>query len=134
MTDDKEIEKNLVDVNHEIEVLSEKVQSIERIASTIESLAESGVEAFTKYMESKTKNKEKELNLKLHQHEKELELQDKAHKRMAIVLVIVLASIVGLLLAAMLTNRDELVAIILNSSLAIGAGAGLTSLFRKKDS
>ena len=117
--------KELVEVNHEIELINNRVENIEQIASTIEELAEKGFEAFNKHLEHKEEIKQKELINENLRHEREVELESKIHKRSIMILSFAVFCIVTLVFTALLLGEKEVVKIILTSSLAVGAGFGL---------
>lgn len=127
--------QTLVEVNHEIERINEKVKNIEQIASTIETLAEHGLESWDKYLTQKDEGEKREADISLTKHQRELELENLVHKRSMIILGGCLISVVLLILVAMLKDQNELVKIILGSTLAVAGGAGITNMFKKnKDS
>ncbi len=105
---------NISDVNHELDVINEKISHIQEITSTIENLAASGLEAFNQHLTSQDQNKRLEI-----------EFRDKKNKRALILLGVIVSAVLVLVLTAMLHEQFQLVSTILNSSLALGAGAGL---------
>lgn len=123
--------KNIVEISHEIDRINEKVQSIERIASTVESLADSGLKSWDKYLQQKDEREKREAILKRQLHEKEIESEDKKHKRSTFILGSLIAVVFILLLSALIVKQYDLVQIILNSTLAVAGGAGITSMFKK---
>jgi len=114
-----EIEK---DLPAHIEQLNARMKHIEQIAKTVEMVAENGFSVADKYFDNKAK-----------QEQLDLELEDKQHKRMILVLSGLLCMVFVLIMTAMLLKQFELVKIILGSTLAVGGGAGITSLFKRKD-
>lgn len=114
----------------QIERLDNRLKQIEKIAETIESVAEKGLEAATKYFESKAERERQDAESADAQHKREIELQDNKHKRSIVVLSIIVTWIFILVFAALYVGQYELVKIILGSSLAVAGGAGLTNLFK----
>ncbi|MBE9398932.1 hypothetical protein IOQ59_16860 [Pontibacterium sp. N1Y112] len=123
--------QELVAVNAEIERINDRVANIERIASTIEDVAEKGVEAFVKHLEHKEETQQKELDLEKVKHQRELELEDTVHKRSVFIISATVFCVVALVFTAMLLGEQELVKTILTSSLAVGAGFGIRSALTK---
>ena len=133
MTDDSiKDSKDIVEINYEIERINEKVQSIERIASTVESLADSGLKSWDKYLQQKDEREKREAILKRQLHEKEIESDDKKHKRSTLILGSLIFTVFILLISALVVEQYNLVQIILNSTLAVAGGAGITSMFKKE--
>ena len=127
--------KDLIEVSNEIERINDRVANIERIASTIEDLAEKGVEAFCKHLEYKEEAQEKELALESAKHQREIDLENKIHKRSVLITSITVLCVVLLVFTAMVLGQTELVKTILTSSFAVGAGFGLrTALTKSKNS
>lgn len=124
-------ENELVEVNQELEKINGRVNNIEQIASTIETLAEHGLESWDKYLTQKDEQEKRNAELAQIQHQRELELEDKIHKRSIVILGIFVSFIFLLILVALLKEQNELVKIILTSSFAVAGGAGLVSLFKK---
>ena len=127
-------EQELVEVNNEIERINDRVANIERIATTIEDLAEKGVEAFVKHMNHKEETQQKELELDNAKHQREIELENTIHKRSVAIIGATVVGVVALVFTAMLLGEKELVKTILTSSLAVGAGFGIKSALNKSKS
>lgn len=123
--------QELVEVNHEIERINTRVANIERIASTVEELAEKGVEAFVKHLEHKEETQQKELELESVKHQREVDLENVMHKRSVIIICATVFCVVVLVFTAMILDQKELVKIILTSSLAVGAGFGIKAALTK---
>lgn len=121
----------MVEVNHELEKINGRVNNIEQIASTIETLAENGLQSWDKYLTQKDEQEKRNAELEQTQHQRELELEDKTHKRSIVILAIFVSFIFLLILVAMLKEQNELVKMILTSSFAVAGGAGVVSLFKK---
>ena len=126
--------RELIGVNSEIDRINTRVDNIERIAATIEDLAEKSVEAFVKHMDHKEETQQKELELDNVKHQRELELENTIHKRSVIIVGATVVGVVALVFTAMILGEKELVKTILTSSLAIGAGIGIKSALNKKGS
>ena len=122
MPDDSpiEIEKNLP---ANIEQLNVRMKHIEQIAQTVEMVAEKGFDTAEKYFDNKS-----------NQEKLDSELNDKQHKRSIFALLMVIALVFILVITAMLLKQFDLVKIILASTLAVGGGAGITNLFKSKNS
>lgn len=116
----------------QIERLDTRLKQIERIAGTVESIAENGFAAATKYLESKAETERKQAEAEDAQHQREIELQDRLHKRSVVVLSLIVFVVFVLVITAMFMGQFELVKIILGSSLAVAGGAGMAGLFRGK--
>ena len=114
----------------QIERLDSRLKQIEKIAETVESIAENGFAAATKYLESKAEKDRKEAEAADEQHQREIELQDKLHKRSVVVLSLIVVVVFILVVIAMVMGQFDLVKIILGSSLAVAGGAGIAGLFR----
>ncbi len=126
--------KDVVEINYELERINDKVQNIERIAGTIESLADSGLKSWEKYLQQKDEREKREAELKRLVHEKEIEAEDKKHKRAVTILGGSILIVFILLLTAMLIAQYDLVKVILSSTLAVAGGAGITTMFKKEKS
>ncbi|MFS1504162.1 hypothetical protein BCU13_012215 [Vibrio lentus] len=123
--------QELIEVNNQIEHINQRVANVERIASTVEHLAEKGTDAFIKHLEHKEELQEKELELESVKHKREIELENDMHKRSIIIIASTVFSIVLLVFTAMVLGQTELVKIILTSSFAVGAGFGLKAALTK---
>jgi len=109
------------DLPANIEQLNVRMKHIEQIAQTVEMIAEKGFTAAEKYFDNKAE-----------QEQLDSELSDKQHKRSVFVLFGVVLLVFVLVMTAMLLKQFDLVKIILASTLAVGGGAGITNLFKKK--
>jgi len=96
-------------------------KNIAHISSTIENVANNAFKSWSEHLEFKAKHADQELKI-----------SDRQHKRTSILLFITIAFVFSLLAMAMHKEQYELVKIILGSTLAVAAGAGLTSLLPKK--
>lgn len=114
----KEVEK---DLPANIEQLNARMKNIEQVAQTVEAIAEKGFASIDTYFKNKAE-----------QEKLDLELEDKQHKRAIIVLSTVIAVVFVLLMTAMVLKQYDLVKIILGSTLAVGGGAGIAGLFKRK--
>jgi len=114
----KEVKK---DLPTNIEQLDVRMRNIEKIAQTIENVTENGLASANEYLKNKAE-----------QEKLDLELADRQHKRSIWVLGSVVIAVFTLLMTSMLLKQFELVKIILGSALAVGGGAGITSLFKRK--
>lgn len=94
--------QELVEVNNEIERINNRVANIERIASTIEGLAEKGVEAFCKHLEHKEETQQKELEVENIKHQRETELENTMHKRAVFIIAATVLCVVGLVFVAII--------------------------------
>ena len=109
------------DLPAHIEQLNVRMKHIEKIAQTVEMVAEKGFETADKYFDNKAE--QEQLNS---------ELGDKQHKRSVFVLFGVILLVFILAMTAMILKQFDLVKIILASTLAVGGGAGITNLFKRK--
>ena len=112
-----------LDLPNHIEQLNVRMKHIEQIAQTVEMIAEKGFDTAEKYFDNKAK-----------QEQLDSDLGDKQHKRSVFVLLGVILLVFILAMTAMLLKQFDLVKIILASTLAVGGGAGITNLFKKKPS
>jgi cation transport ATPase len=110
-----------LDLPNHIEQLNVRMKHIEQIAQTVEIIAEKGFDTAEKYFDNKAE-----------QEKLDSELGDKQHKRSVFVLLGVILLVFVLVMTAMLLKQFDLVKIILASTLAVGGGAGITNLFKKK--
>jgi len=115
-----EIEK---DLPKSIEQLNVRIRHIETIAKTVEMVAEKGFATAEKYFDNKAE-----------QEKLDSELNDVQHKRSVYVLFGVILLVFVLTMTAMVLKQFDLVKIILGSTLAVGGGAGITTLFKKNPS
>ncbi|WDD99821.1 hypothetical protein [Thalassomonas actiniarum] len=112
-----ELEK---DLPKSIEQLNVRMKHIETIAETVEMIAEKGFTTAEKYFDNKAE-----------QEKLDAELNDEQHKRSVFVLFGVIFLVFVLVMTAMILKQFDLVKIILGSTLAVGGGAGITTLFKK---
>jgi cation transport ATPase len=115
-----EVEK---DLPKSIEQLNVRMKHIETIAETIEKVAEKGFATAEKYFDNKAE-----------QEKLDSELSDAQHKRSVSILLVVILLVFVLTMAAMVLKQFDLAKIILGSTLAVGGGAGITTLLKKNPS
>lgn len=127
-------QNEIVEINYEIDRINDRVKSIERVAKTVEALAESGLKSWDKYLQQKNEREIREAELKKKLHEKEIESEDKKHKRSTIVLSGSMLIVFVLLMTAMVIGQYELVKVILSSTLAVAGGAGIATMFKRNKS
>lgn len=101
--------------------IDKRLLNIEKAIESFESVA---VEAIEKWSENKKQQVELE-------REKDV-LNDSQHKRVTTLIMILIAVVFILTLISLLYKEYELVKWIMTSSFAVGAGAGITSLIKKK--
>jgi cation transport ATPase len=118
---DNKLSEVELDLPHNIEQLNVRMKHIEQIAQTVEMIAEKGFETAESYFSDKAE-----------QEKLESTLDDKQHKRSVIVLFGVVFLIFILVMTAMLMKQFDLVKIILGSAFAIGSGAGIAGMFKKR--
>lgn len=114
----------------QIERIDTRLKQLEKVAETVESITKNGLDAATKYFESKAEKDRQEAEAADARHRREIELQDKIHKRSTLALSLITFFIFVLVVAAMYLGQVELAKIILGSSLAVAGGAGIGNLFR----
>ena len=119
-TKDKDL---LVPRQTEIVEIDQRLRNVEQIVDVIKHVSDKAVDSWGKYLEQKTQ-----------QAEKESAFADSQHKRSAGVLVYVVSLVFVLCIVSLLKEQYELVKLIIGSSLAVGAGAGLQSIFKVKKS
>jgi hypothetical protein len=103
--------------------VSRRLQNIEQLIETIRQVADKGVESWSQSQIRKAEGEEHARNL-----------EDAQHRRACWVLAYLSALVCGLAAFSLWKDQYELVRLILSSSLAVAAGAGLTSIFRAKKS
>lgn len=102
--------------------IDRKLTNIEKAIASFESIA---VEGLNKWSESKKQQVELE--------KAKEKLFDQQHKRVTSLAKISIGAVVILIIATLIAKEPKLVELILTSSFAIGAGAGITSLLNKKN-
>ncbi len=120
MEEKKEID-NIQEQPFAVVEIDRRLTNIEKAIESFESVA---VEAIAKWSENKKQQVELERGKD--------KLNDSQHKRVTILVMILIAVVFVLTLIALLFNEYELVKWILSSSFAVGAGAGITSFIKKK--
>lgn len=103
--------------------VAKRLQNIEQLIETVRQVADKGVEAWSQ-----------SLKLKAESEEHARTVEDGQHRRVCWLLAYACALVVGLASFSLLKGQYELVRLILSSSLALAAGAGLNSLFRPEKS
>jgi len=98
-----------------------RLQNIEQLIATVGQVADKGVESWSESQRRKIQGEE---------HARTLE--DVQHRRVCWVLAYLCALVFALAALSLWESQYELVRLILSSSLAVAAGAGLTSLFKGK--
>lgn len=105
----------------EMREVGARLNHLERIHDTVIHIADAALERFSEWAEQDASlRKEAQQN------------EDKAHKRVSTVLAYVVTLVFILSLSALLKSQYELVKLILTSSIAVAAGAGVTALIRSK--
>lgn len=99
--------------------IDQRLKNIEKIVDVVKHVSDRAVESWNKNLEQKTQ-----------QAEKEAALVDAQHRRSTMVLVYVISTILILCLVSLFKEQYELVKIIIGSSLALGAGAGMSAFFK----
>ena len=103
----------------EILEIDQRLRNVEQIVDVVKRVSDKAVDSWAKYLEQKTQHAEKECAL-----------ADTQHKRSTGVLVYVLSLVFALCVVSLLKEQYELVKIIIGSGLAVGAGVGLSTLFK----
>lgn len=119
-TQDKEL---VVPQRTEIVEIDQRLRNVEQIVDVVKHVSDKAVDSWSKYLEQKAQ-----------QAEKELALADAQHKRSSGVMVYVISVVFILCIISLFKEQYELVKLIIGSSLAVGAGAGLHTLFKGKQS
>ncbi len=107
------------DDGRELTQVARRLENIERLVETVEHVADKGVESWNEYLKQKSSGEE---------HARKLE--DLQHRRVCWVLSYACALVFGLAGFSLWKDQYELVRLILSSSLAVAAGAGLTAVLR----
>lgn len=119
--EDKIENDKLVEKSYQVVEIDKRLFNIEK---TIESLESIAVEGITKWSD----NKKQQIEL-----EKEKQkINDTQHKRATKIIVIVITVVFILSLMALIYQQYDLVKWILSSSFAVGAGAGISNMLKKK--
>lgn len=105
----------------EIVEIDQRLRNVEQIVDVVKHVSDKAVDSWSKYLEQKSQ-----------QADKELALADAQHKRSSVVMAYVISVVFILCVIALFKDQYELVKIIIGSSLAVGAGAGIRTLFRGK--
>jgi len=104
----------------DINLIDQRLKNVEHIANTIDNVSEKALESWTHYLEQKNE-----------QEKRETENHNIQHKRASQILAVSIVLVFILLITSIFKEQYELVKIILGSSLAIAAGAGLSNVFKK---
>jgi hypothetical protein len=99
--------------------VARRIANIEKFVETIEHVADKGVETWSQHLANK-----------LAGDDQARKLEDKQHLRTCWVLVYACTLLFGLSAICLFKGQSELVKLIFDSSLAVAAGAGLTSILR----
>lgn len=99
--------------------VARRIANIEKFVETIEHVADKGVETWSQHLANK-----------LAGDDQARRLEDKQHLRTCWVLVYACTLLFGLSAMCLLKGQSELVKLIFDSSLAVAAGASLTSILR----
>lgn len=99
--------------------VARRIANIEKFVETIEHVADKGVETWSQHLANKMAGDDQARRL-----------EDKQHQRTCWVLVYACTLLFGLSAMCLLKGQSELVKLIFDSSLAVAAGAGLTSVLR----
>lgn len=113
-----------------IETIDNRLKHVEKIASTVESIAEKGFAAAAEYFKAKEERERAAALARNETHEREISFQDKSHKRSVIVLITIVSMVFILVLVSIYFGQIEMAKTILTSSLAVAGGAGAANLFR----
>jgi hypothetical protein len=119
--DKPEISEAAIIHEADLQVVDARLRNLERIHDTVIHITDGALDTFSEWAE-------KDAALRKESQENE----DKAHKRVTMALVYIITLVFGLCVIALFKSQYELVKLILTSSLAVAAGAGLTSLIRSK--
>lgn len=119
----KQDDNLVVQQRSEMVEIDQRLKSVEQIVEVVKHVSDKAVDSWSKYLEQKSQ-----------QAEKELALTDAQHKRSSGVMVYVISVIFILCVISLLKEQYDLVKLIIGSSLAVGAGAGLNTLFKGKRS
>ena len=101
--------------------IDRRLENIEKMMGVAENVAEKAIETWENNQKRKSENELKDL---LYRNEQ--------HKRTGNILIGIILAIFILCLVSMFMKQFDLVKLILSSSLAVGAGAGLTSFLQRR--
>lgn len=116
----KNIEEEPVE-RTELVSFDQRLQNIEKITNTIDNVAGKALESWTHYLEQKNESQKREI-----------ETHNTQHKRASLILLTSIILVFVLLMVAMFKEQYNLVKIILGSSLALAAGAGISTAFKAR--
>jgi hypothetical protein len=120
MSEQVDKDQNGEDAGEHLQV-ARRLQNIEQLIETIGQVADKGVESWSQSQKRKAEGEEHARNV-----------EDMQHRRACWILAYACALVFGLAAFSLWKDQYELVRLILSSSLAVAAGAGLTSVFRAK--
>lgn len=106
----------------ELVSFDQRLQNIEKITNTIDNVAGKALESWTHYLEQKNESQKREI-----------ETHNTQHKRASLILLTSIVLVFVLLMVAMFEEQYDLVKIILGSSLALAAGAGISTAFKARN-
>ena len=109
----------VVQTAEEYSQVTQRIANVERFIETLEEVADKGLEAWNQYLAKKMTG-----------DEQARALGDKQHLRTCWVVTYACTLIFGLSAICLFRGQSELVKLIFDSSLAVAAGAGLTSVLR----
>lgn len=113
-----------------IETMDARLRHIEKIAGTVEAIAEKGFEAAAQYFKAKEDRERAEAQAENERHEREISFQSASQKRSVITLIIIISMVFSLVLVSLYLNQIDMAKTILTSSLAVAGGAGAANLFK----
>ena len=103
----------------ELREMDVRLRNLEKLYDVVKHVSDSAVESFNEYLEQKT---ESEMRAS--------QLEDKQHRRASVILGYTITAVFALCIVAVLKEQFELVKLVLTSSFAVAAGAGLSTVIR----
>jgi hypothetical protein len=105
----------------ELVSFDQRLTNIEKITSTIDHVADKALESWSHYLAQKNESEKREI-----------ETHNIQHKRASQILLISIVLVFSLLMVSIFKEQYDLVKMILGSSLALAAGAGLSTVFKTR--
>lgn len=106
----------------ELVSFDQRLTNIEKITNTVDHVADKALESWSHYLGQKNESEKREI-----------ETRNIQHKRASQILLVSIILVFTLLMVSIFKDQYDLVKIILGSSLALAAGAGLSSAFKTRN-
>jgi hypothetical protein len=117
----QKVEPQIVPEKNKLTEIDTRIHNLEKLYDTIENVMEGAIDTYNKYLIQKTESEKQSQTF-----------EDNQHKRGSWVIVYALTVIIVFCVFCLFKEQYELIKLILTSSFAVGAGAGLSSIWSKK--